>query len=48
MEGVEPAFVMWVWAYDSEAAGPSFASLGLNQADAPKPARDAWQMFIAR
>lgn len=47
LDGVDPAFVMWVWAYDSPATGPLFESLGLSTNDgAAKPALDAWQRFL--
>ncbi|GMU41139.1 MAG: hypothetical protein AMXMBFR23_20050 [Chloroflexota bacterium] len=47
LDGVEPAFVMWVWAYDSPATGPLFESLGLSTNDGtPKPALDAWRRFL--
>jgi len=49
LEGVDPVFVMWVWAYDSPATGPLFESLGLSQNDGtPKPALEAWRRFLER
>jgi hypothetical protein len=46
---VDLAFALWVWAYDTEAVGPTFASLGLHEYDgAPKPALEAWRAFITR
>lgn len=43
----EPAFAMWVWAYDTPAVGPTFESLGLSQVDGTaKPALEAWRAFV--
>ncbi len=42
-EDVDPAFVMWVWAYDSSIVGPTFDSLGLASTDGThKPAWATW------
>jgi hypothetical protein len=48
LEGVDPAFVMWVWAYDiGEIVGPTFATVGLSENDGTsKPALGAWSAFI--
>ncbi len=47
LDGVDPAFVMWVWAYDSPATGPLFESLGLSTNDGtPKPALEAWRRLL--
>lgn len=47
LAGVDPVFVMWVWAYDSPATGLLFESLGLSQNDGtPKPALEAWRRFL--
>ena len=47
LASVEPAFVMWVWAYDTPAVGPTFESLGLSTADGgEKPALAAWKAFV--
>ncbi|MGE3960849.1 MAG: hypothetical protein AB7F65_04130 [Dehalococcoidia bacterium] len=41
---LSPEFMMWVWAYDTPAVGPTFESLGLSAADGTsKPAAEAWQ-----
>ncbi|MCB9491040.1 MAG: hypothetical protein H6674_03120 [Dehalococcoidia bacterium] len=47
LASVEPEFVMWVWAYDTPAVGPSFESLGLSTADGTaKPSLAAWKAFV--
>jgi len=49
LEPVDPAFAMWVWAYDTSAVGPTFESLGLSEEGGePKPALEAWQSFVER
>lgn len=49
LAGVDPAFVMWAWAYDTSAVGPPFESLALHDvAGTPKPALEAWRALIAR
>ncbi len=46
---VNPAFVMWAWAYDTSAVGPTFGSLGLAAMDGThKPSWEAWKSFAAR
>jgi hypothetical protein len=45
--GVEPRFVMWVWAFDTPVVGDVFGSLGLAENDGnQKPALDAWLDFV--
>ncbi len=47
LAGIEPAFAMWVWAYDTPAVGPTFESLGLSAVDGTaKPALEAWKAFV--
>ncbi len=44
---IDFAFAMWVWAYDTPAVDPTFASLGLSTPSGePKPAFDRWQVFV--
>jgi len=47
LEPLALAFAMWVWAYDTPAVDPTFASLGFSSpAGEPKPAFEGWRALV--